>query len=76
LASIVPLISYFFLPLDKAFIASILLTVAVLAGVGIIRGRLAKVSLLIISLEVVAVGVISGVGGYFLGVWVPRAFGY
>jgi VIT1/CCC1 family predicted Fe2+/Mn2+ transporter len=75
-ASIVPLISYFFLPLNKAFIASIVLTIVVLAGIGIVRGRLAKISLLISALEVVAVGTVSGLGGYFLGTWLPKLLGY
>jgi VIT1/CCC1 family predicted Fe2+/Mn2+ transporter len=76
LASIVPLISYFFLPLGEAFIASIVLTIIVLAGIGIVRGRLAKISLFISALEVVAVGAVSGLGGYFLGVWLPKLLGY
>ena len=75
-ASIVPLISYFFLPLGEAFVASIVLTIIVLAGIGIVRGRLAKISLFISALEVVAVGTVSGLGGYFLGVWLPKLFGY
>jgi VIT1/CCC1 family predicted Fe2+/Mn2+ transporter len=60
----------------EAFIASIVLTIIVLAGIGIVRGRLAKISLFISSLEVVAVGAVSGLGGYFLGVWFPKLLGY
>lgn len=75
-ASIVPLIAYFFLPIEKAFIVSIILTIIVLAGIGFIRGKLAKVSLLKSALEVVAVGAVSGLGGYFLGVRLPKLFGY
>ncbi len=75
-ASIVPLIAYFFLPIETAFIVSIILTIIVLAGIGFVRGKLAQVSLLKSSLEVVAVGAVSGLGGYFLGVWLPKLFGY
>jgi len=75
-ASIVPLISYFFLPLGEAFITSIVLTIMVLAGIGIVRGRLAKINLLISALEVVVVGIVSGIGGYFLGSWLPKLLGY
>lgn len=75
-ASIVPLIAYFFLPIETAFIVSIILTIIVLAGIGFVRGKLAKISLLKSSLEVVAVGAVSGLGGYFLGVWLPKLFGY
>ncbi len=75
-ASIVPLIAYFFLPIEKAFIVSIILTIIVLGIIGFIRGKLAKIGLLKSSLEVVAVGTVSGLGGYFLGVWLPKLFGY
>jgi VIT1/CCC1 family predicted Fe2+/Mn2+ transporter len=75
-ASIVPLISYFFLPLGQAFILSIALTIIVLAGIGLVRGKLAKINLLGSALEVMAVGVVSGLGGYFLGIWLPKLFGY
>lgn len=75
-ASIVPLISYFFLPLKEALIVSMLLTILVLAGIGFVRGKLAKINLIISALEVVAVGTVSALGGYFLGVWLPKLFGY
>jgi len=75
-ASIVPLIAYFFLPLQPAYIVSLLLTVAFLAALGFVRGRLAKINLLHSILEVVAVGVVSGLGGYLLGTWLPKLFGY
>jgi vacuolar iron transporter family protein len=75
-ASIVPLIAYFFLPINDAFIASLILTFIVLGIIGYIRGRLARLNLLVSAVEVIAVGTISGIGGYFLGVWVPTLFGY
>jgi VIT1/CCC1 family predicted Fe2+/Mn2+ transporter len=75
-ASIVPLISYFFLPLQAAFVASLVLTYACLIIIGIVRGRLAKLNLLRSAIEVVAVGTISGLGGYFLGTWLPHLLGY
>jgi predicted membrane protein (TIGR00267 family) len=75
-ASIVPLFSYFFLPLHKAFVASIAMTILVLGVIGVIRGSMAKMNLFISTLEVVGVGAVSGLGGYFLGMFVPRLFGY
>lgn len=74
-ASIVPLISYFFLPLQPAYIASLALTFLFLLGLGIVRGRLARINLLVSALEIVAVGTVSGLGGYFLGVYIPHLFG-
>jgi vacuolar iron transporter family protein len=75
-ASIVPLISYFFLPLQEAFVASLALTFLFLIGIGVIRGKLARLNLLKSALEVVLVGTVSGFGGFLLGTWLPRLFGY
>lgn len=75
-ASIVPLIAYFFLPINTAFMTSLALTFVVLIGIGVVRGKLARLNLLKSALEVIAVGVISGFGGYLLGVWLPKLFGF
>jgi vacuolar iron transporter family protein len=75
-ASVVPLISYFFLPLQQAFVASLVLTFTCLVIVGIVRGRLAKLGLFKSAIEVVAVGTVSGLGGFFLGTWLPHILGY
>ncbi len=75
-ASIVPLIAYFFLPINEAFITSLGLTFLVLIGIGLVRGKLARLNLFKSALEVIAVGVISGFGGYLLGVWLPKLLGY
>ncbi len=75
-ASIVPLIAYFFLPLQPAFLASLALTFVCLAGIGLVRGKLARISLLRSAAEVVLVGSVSGLGGYFLGTWLPHLLGY
>lgn len=75
-ASVVPLIAYFFLPIQVAFVVSMALTFVVLAIIGIIRGNLAKLNLFRSALEVVLVGTISGFGGYLLGSWLPTLFGY
>lgn len=76
IASIVPLIAYFFLPLQPAFIASLVLTFVFLIVIGVIRGKLAKINLQKSALDVVAVGTVSGFGGYLLGIWLPKLFGY
>jgi vacuolar iron transporter family protein len=76
LASIVPLIAYFFLPLQQAFLMSLTLTFVVLAAIGVFRGRLARLNLLKSAVEVVLVGTVSGLGGYLLGIWLPKLLGY
>jgi VIT1/CCC1 family predicted Fe2+/Mn2+ transporter len=76
LGSLVPLMPYFVLRVPTALPISIAVTFLVLAGVGVVRGTLARIGLLRSALEVLAVGVLSGGGGYLLGVFLPRVFGY
>src|SRR5690242_13546799 len=61
--SIFPLIAYFFLPVDRAFPISLILTVLALVIVGYIKGRLASLNLIVSILEVVVVGGVSAAGG-------------
>ncbi len=78
-ASIVPLVAYFFVPLflslQAAFFTSLGLTFLFLAAIGYVRGKLAKLNLLKSALEVVVVGTVSGLGGYLLGTYLPALLG-
>ena len=74
--SLVPLMPYFLLKIPAALPTSISLTFLVLAGVGVVRGALARIGLLRSALEVLAVGVLTGGGGYLLGTFLPSLFGY
>lgn len=76
IGSFFPLIAYFFLPISEALPVSIGLTVVALTVVGIVKGRLANLNLVISILEVVVVGGLSALGGYVLGVWIPHLLGY
>jgi VIT1/CCC1 family predicted Fe2+/Mn2+ transporter len=76
IGSIFPLIAYFFLPVPQALPVSLVLTFIALVLVGIIKGKLASMNLVVSVLEIVVVGVISAAGGYFLGTWVPHLLGY
>jgi vacuolar iron transporter family protein len=76
IGSIFPLIAYFFLPVPEALPVSLVLTFVALVIVGIIKGKLASMNLVMSIVEIVAVGVLSAGGGYILGVWVPHLFGY
>lgn len=75
-ASVVPLIAYFFLPVGAAFFVSLGLSFLFLVLLGIVRGKLSKTNMLASALEIVLVGIVSGVGGYLLGTWLPKIFGY
>lgn len=74
--SIFPLIAYFFLPVAEALPISLALTLIALIAVGVIRGTLARINLVVSALEIVVVGGASAAGGYLLGVVIPRLLGY
>ena len=76
IGSIFPLVAYFFLPIMTALPVSLVLTVVALVAIGVIKGRLASINLLWSALEVVVVGVVSALGGYFLGTVVPHLLGF
>ena len=75
LASLVPLGPYLFLPVRPAFIVSVTLTIVALFVIGLIKGRLATMSLWRSVVEVVVIGAASAAGGYLLGSLVPRLMG-
>jgi VIT1/CCC1 family predicted Fe2+/Mn2+ transporter len=73
--SIFPLAPYFFLPVHTALPFSILLTAVALVIVGIVKGKLASLNLLVSTVEIVVVGGASAGGGYLLGTVIPQLFG-
>lgn len=73
-ASMVPMVSYFFLPLHPAYLLSLVFSFIFLIVVGIIKGKLANINLLISVIETLLIGVISGFGGYVLGTFLPTLF--
>jgi predicted membrane protein (TIGR00267 family) len=75
LASLVPLGPYLFLPVRPAFVVSVALTIVALFVIGLIKGRLATMSLWRSTLEVVVIGAASAAGGYLLGTLVPHLIG-
>lgn len=74
-ASMIPLLPYFFIPAREAIPYSILLTLLTLFGMGLVKGRVASLSYLKSGLEILLVGAVSGVGGYFLGTVLPHFLG-
>jgi VIT1/CCC1 family predicted Fe2+/Mn2+ transporter len=74
--SIFPLIAYFFFPVPVALPISLVLTFIALVVVGVIKGKLASMNLFRSSVEIVVIGAVSAGGGYVLGTYIPRLFGY
>jgi VIT1/CCC1 family predicted Fe2+/Mn2+ transporter len=75
-ASIVPLIAYFFFPVSTAFLISLALSFVFLVGLGLVRGKMAKTNLVVSALEIVLIGTVSGLGGYLLGNFLPTLLGF
>lgn len=74
--SVFPLISYFFSPVAVALPISLVLTFVALVIVGVIKGKLASMSLVWSAVEIVVVGTLSAGGGYLLGTVAPHLLGY
>ena len=75
LASLVPLGPYLFLAVRPAFVVSVLLTIVALIVIGLIKGRLAEMSIWRSVLEVVVIGLAAAGGGYLLGTLIPHLIG-
>jgi VIT1/CCC1 family predicted Fe2+/Mn2+ transporter len=75
LASLVPLGPYLFLAVRPAFVVSVVLTIVALFVIGLVKGRLADMSLWRSALEVVVIGAASAAGGYLLGSLIPHLIG-
>jgi VIT1/CCC1 family predicted Fe2+/Mn2+ transporter len=74
--SVFPLIAYFFFKPVMALPISLVLTFVALVVVGIVKGKLASMNLFRSIVEIVVVGLLSAGGGYVLGTFIPRMFGY
>jgi VIT1/CCC1 family predicted Fe2+/Mn2+ transporter len=74
--SVFPLIAYFFFTPVIALPISLVLTFVALVVVGIVKGKLASMNLFRSIVEIVVVGLLSAGGGYLLGTFIPRMFGY
>lgn len=75
LAAMIPIFPYFFFPARNAVILSILLTLFSLFGLGLLKANFTKLPYLKSGLQVMAIGALSGIGGYFLGNLLPHLLG-
>jgi VIT1/CCC1 family predicted Fe2+/Mn2+ transporter len=72
LAAIIPLWPYFIWSVGTALIASLIATGLALFGLGVLKGRVARMSLAWSGLQVLLVGGGSAAIGYAIGTLVPR----
>jgi VIT1/CCC1 family predicted Fe2+/Mn2+ transporter len=75
LGSAAPILPYVFLPLGQALIVSIGATLVVLFGIGVGKAVVAESNKLRGGLEILFVGALAGVAGYFLGTLLPLLLG-
>ena len=73
--TIFPILPHVFLGDDTAVIASVALTLAVLFGIGVLKSRWTHRTWLSSGLEILAIGALAGVVGYFFGSLLPAILG-
>ena len=74
IGSLVPLIAFFFLPIQAAIIGSVIFSIAVLFATGYIKGKLTTGKTLRSGLEMVAIGMTAVIVGYAIGAALGVAF--
>ena len=75
LAAVIPLWPYFFLDVSTGLVVSLAATALALFGLGLVKGRVAGMSLLTSGTQVLAVGGASAAIGYLIGHVVPKLLG-
>jgi vacuolar iron transporter family protein len=75
LGSIVPILPHLFVTGPGAVVISGLLTMAVLFGIGVVKSRWTHRSWLGSGLEILVIGAVAGVAGYFFGSILPGLLG-
>ena len=75
LGALPPLLPHLFLSGRPAVVASVVATLAVLFGIGVVKSRWTHRTWLAAGFEILAVGAIAGVAGYFFGSLLPVVLG-
>jgi VIT1/CCC1 family predicted Fe2+/Mn2+ transporter len=75
LGAIPPILPHLFLSDDTAVIASVVATLAVLFSIGVLKSRWTHRSWLSSGAEILVLGAIAGVAGYFFGSLLPTILG-
>jgi VIT1/CCC1 family predicted Fe2+/Mn2+ transporter len=75
LGALVPIIPYLLVPIEAATWSSIVATGAVLFGIGVVKSRWTRRRALSSGLEILVVGALAGVIGFFFGNILPPLLG-
>ena len=75
LGSIPPILPHVFGAGEMAVVASVAATLAVLFGIGVVKSRWTHRSWWSSGLEILAIGAVAGVAGYFFGSILPIILG-
>lgn len=75
LGAIVPILPHLVLTSDTAVIVSVVLTLAVLFAIGVVKSRWTHRSWLASGSEILVIGAIAGIAGYFFGSVLPTLLG-
>jgi len=75
LGSIPPILPHLFVNGDAAVIASVSATLAVLFGIGVLKSRWTHRSWLASGIEILVLGAVAGIAGYFFGSILPVMLG-
>ena len=75
LGALVPILPFLVLPIDAALPAALVLTGAVLFGIGVVKTRWTRRSPIVSGLEVLALAAVAGIAGYLFGTVLPQLLG-
>jgi VIT1/CCC1 family predicted Fe2+/Mn2+ transporter len=75
LGALVPILPYLLLPIGPGIVVAVVATLAVLFGIGVLKSRWTHRSWLSSGLEILVIGAIAGVVGYFFGSVLPALVG-
>jgi VIT1/CCC1 family predicted Fe2+/Mn2+ transporter len=75
LGSAVPIIPHLVMPIGPSVIVSVAATLLVLFGIGVVKSRWTRRSWLLSGLEILVIGAVAGIAGYFFGNVLPILFG-
>ncbi len=75
LGALAPILPYLMLPMDVALPASVIATAGVLFAIGVVKTRWTHAQPIVSGLEILAIGAVAGIAGYFFGTILPTLLG-